>query len=131
MFSTAVCMFAVNDQVTNSNVYTEHLIQPQRELTNLSANNESIENDFYNVQQHTYEMVKVNIKENDYEKVDGRKSNVQETPPIPTPVRDKASKKEDDVYNAEEHISSVVNTKCNKRTNQETEEGDEGESKNY
>ena len=48
---------AVNDQVTNSNVYTEHLTQPQRELTNSTANNESIENHFYNVQQHTYEVV--------------------------------------------------------------------------
>ena len=42
-------------------------------------------------------------------------------------MRDEASKKEDDFYDIEEHVCSVVNTKFKKRANQETEEGIEGE----
>ena len=49
---------------------------------------------------------------------------------LPTPMRDEASKKDDDLYDAEEHVCSVVNTKCNKRVNQEREEGGEGENTN-
>ena len=36
---------------------------------------------------------------------------VQDTPPIPTPVRNDDSKNEDDFYDAEEHTYSAVNVK--------------------
>ena len=85
---------AVNDQVTSGIiVYIELLSQPQTELTNPTAKNESVENDFYNVEQHTYEMVKANMKKYINEKGDENESNVQETSNYTTPVRDDASKK--------------------------------------
>ena len=109
---------AVNDQVTSGIVYIELLSQPQTELTNPTAKNESVENDFYNVEQHTYEMVKANMIN---EVGDENKSNVQETSHYTTPMRDEASKKGGDFYDefcdAEKHTYFVVNAKCKKRAN--------------
>ena len=124
---------AVSDQVTKGYVCIEHLTKPQTELTNPTVINESIDNDFYDVDQHTYEMVKANMKKNANEKGDQNKSkfNVQENSHYSTPVRDDASLKGDDFYDVEEHVYSVVNTKFKKRANQETEEGDEGEREDH
>ena len=121
---------AVSDQVTKGYVYIEHLTKPQTELTNPTVNNESIDNDFY---QHTYEMVRTNMKKNANEKGNRNKSkfNVQENSHYSTPVSDDASQKGNDFYDVEEHVYSVVNTKYKKRANQETRESDEGEREDH
>ena len=108
---------AVSDQVTKGYVCIEHLTKPRTELTNPTANNESIDNDFYDVNQHTYEMVRTNMKKNANEKGDQNKSkfNVQENLHYSTPVRDDASKKGNDFCDAEKHVYSVVNTKYARR----------------
>ena len=124
---------AVSDQVTKGYVCIEHLTKPQTELTSPTVNNESIDNDFYDVNQHTYKMVKANMKKNANEKGDQNMSKftVQENSHYSTPVRDDASQKGDDFYDGKEHVYSVVNTKFKKRANQETEEGGEGDWKDH
>ena len=53
-------------------------------------------------------------------------AHIQAKPVNPTPVRDEASKRGDDFYDAEPHMYSVVNVKHKKRAKKTSEDG-EGE----
>ena len=79
---------------------------------------EASENDFFDAEQHTYAVVNANKKKKTKKKMlssaadnDEHTADVQDTPPIPTPVRDDDSKNEDDFYDAEEHTYSTANVK--------------------
>ena len=68
-----------------------------------------------------------------YEAIDHNEhnSNPQHVQVVnPTPVRDEASKKEDDFYDAEEHTYAVVNKKKTKKTSEDGE-GEREEPPDY
>ena len=116
-------MEAKNDEMTINYDYIE---QPQNTINTpqLSTANrtpvimEGSENDFYDAEQHTYAVVNANKKKKSKKKMSSNAADneeytadVQDTPAIPTPVRDEASNEGDDFYDAEEHTYSVVNVK--------------------
>ena len=105
------------------------MIKPRREVTNPIPKNESIEND-YDTAQHTNEVVTANEKsKNKSDNRNQRKTIAQETPTIPISVRDEASKKGNDFYDAEEHTYSVVNKK--KKANKKPPEYEEERKEDY
>ena len=73
------------------------------------------------------EVIKANKKKKAEKKSDKKnkpKSSAREIPANPTPVRDDDSKKEEDFYDAEEHVYSVV-TKSKKKANKKPSENGE------
>ena len=132
-------MEAENNEATHSYDYiqqpqgTNHTQQfkaANRTLVITEAN----ENDFYNAEQHTYAVVNADKKKKTKKKISSNAADskeytadVQDTPPIPTPVRDEASNEGDDFYDAEEHTYSAVNVKGKKRGNEKTAMNGEGE----
>ena len=102
---------AVNNQVTNGYDSVEFTTKPKSELTNPTPKKEP---DIYDAGKRPNEVIRANKKKKTQKKSDEGnkpKMNAQQTPPSPTTMRDEASKKEDDFYDAEEHTYSVVDKK--------------------
>ena len=62
-----------------------------------------------------------------YDTIDRSQQSIytpQANPTNPTPVRDEASKRGDDFYDAEQHTYSVVNVKHKKRAKKTSEDGE-------
>ena len=115
---------AVNNKLTNGYDSIECMTKPKTELANHTPKNES-----YICDDEGHSLDVADAKEKKITLNDKRnkpKSSVQETPPNPTPVRDDASKMEDDFYDAEEHTYSVV-IKSKKKANKKPSENGEGE----
>ena len=118
--------------MTNGYDSIKCMTKQRREVTSPTPKNESIGNDFHDTEQHTKINEEVNAKKKKkaQNKSDDRhqqQTNAQETPAIPTPVRNEASKIGNDFYDAEEHTYSVVNKKEKANKKPPEYEGDKNE----
>ena len=124
-------MEAKNHEVTNSYDYVEQPLCTANTMQFKAANHASVrmeaaENDFYDTEEYAYAVVSVNIEKKTKKKLSSstvddeeHTADVHDTPVNPTPVRNEASRKEDDFYDAEEHIYSVVNVNCDSEGEEE------------
>ena len=134
-----------NDETPNGYDYIKHprgiINMPQFKAANPTpVRTEASENDFFDAEQHTYEVVNANkeekVKNNTPNSdIDGNEPtlNTYDTLDNPTPVSDEASKKkkEDDFFNAEKHTYSVVNAKCKKRANEKLSDDEREREEDY
>ena len=123
---------ADNDEYTTDLQDTPTNPKPLRDEDNKKGDN------FYDAEEHTYAVVEANKKKKSKKTAsytdddDQPEANTQNTPPNPTPVRDKDHNEGDDFYDAEEHTYSAVNVKCKKKGNENIAGSGDGErEKNY